>query len=324
MKRDLPKYVYLRSKKYLYFERGNFRQRILASPGSDAFWAEYARLLNGDVSNDSDRTIKKLITRYMQSHKWQKKAPNTKKSYMRSFRYFEEKIPRVDPADIQRRHVIQMRDALANTPTTANRRVGALSVLMEYAIDIGWLERNPAKGTEQLDGTRKREAWPQDMVGAFREAADGEALLLFEMLVGTGQRIGDVLQMQWGHIEDGGIVVKQGKTQAEVWIPLTGRLKALLDATPKRSLYIVSQANGRPVSYNLAWKWIKDVRDRIGAQKWDIHALRHYAASEMAALGLDDDHIAAITGHSSKGMIRLYSGKAAQKARARKAQEKRK
>lgn len=324
MKRDLPKYVYRKSGKYLYFMRGNISQRIMAAPGSDAFWREYSRLLNGDVSGEKRRTVQKLIDNYMQSHTWAKKAANTKKSYEKSFRYFLEKIPRVDPAAIRRHHVIEMRDALAETPTTANRRVGALSVLMEHAIDIGWLERNHAKGVSQLEGTRKREAWPQDMVEAFRETAEGEVALLFEVLIGTGQRIGDVLKMQWGHIEDGGITVKQGKTKAEVWIPFTARLEQMLRDTHKRSLYLISQPNGRPVSYQLAWKWIREVRVAIGAEKWDIHALRHYAASELAGLNLDDDHIMAITGHQSKEMVRLYTGKAAQKARARKAQEKRK
>jgi integrase len=49
-------------------------------------------------------------------------------------------------------------------------------------------------------------------IEAARAAADPETLLLFEMLLGTGQRISDVLAMQWGQVEDGGIWVKQGKT----------------------------------------------------------------------------------------------------------------
>lgn len=325
MKRDLPRHVYRKGRKgYPYFVRGNVCQRIHSEPGTNAFWAEYSRLLNGNVSAEPKRTVRKLIAHYMKSPDWADKKPNTRRSYERSFRYFEDKIGLIDPASIRRRHVIEMRDALAKTPTTANRRVGALSVLMEHAIDIGWLDRNPAKGVKQLAGTRKREPWPQDMVDAFRETATGETLLLFEMLVGTGQRIGDVLAMQWGQVEGDGIAVRQGKTKAELWIPFTARLSDMLARTPKRGLHIVTQRDGRPASYQLAWKWIKTVRDQIGAEAWDIHGLRHYAASELAALGLSDEEIMSITGHSSGGMVRLYAGKAAQRARAKKAQEKRK
>jgi len=322
VKSDLPKFVYFKGKnRYPYFVRGNMCQRITSEPGTNAFWAEYNGILNGNISGDPARTIKKLIAHYMRSQKWGQLAKNTQKSYLQGFRYFEDKIAMVDPASIRRRNVIEMRDALSSTPTTANRRVAVLSTLMEHAIDIDWIERNPAKGVGSLKGTKTRHPWPADMVEAFRREAEGMPLLLFEMLIGTGQRIGDVLKMQWGHVEDRGILVRQGKTKAEVWIPFTSRLSAAIAVTPKRGLHIVTQPSGQPVGYNLAWKWIKEIRDVIGAEAWDIHSLRHTAASELAALGLDDQHIMSITGHTSSGMVRLYAGKAAQRARAKKAQE---
>lgn len=322
VKRDLPKFVYAKGRNgYPYFVRGNVCKRITSEPGTNEFWTEYSRILNGDATGTPSRTIKKLIAHYMQSQKWERLAINTQKSYRQAFRYFEDKIALVDPASIRRRNVIEMRDALSAIPTTANRRVAVLSTLLEHGIDIDWIERNPAKGVESLKGTKIRYPWPADMIEAFRASAEGEPLLLFEMLIGTGQRIGDVLKMQWGHVEDSGIILKQGKTGAEVWIPFTARLSAAISKAPKRGLYIVTQDNGRQVSYNLAWKWIKTIRENIGADAWDIHSLRHTAASELAALGLDDQHIMAITGHSSSGMVRLYAGKAAQRARAKKAQK---
>ncbi|EDM70793.1 phage integrase [Roseobacter sp. AzwK-3b] len=323
VKRQLPKYVYARGRKgYPYFIRGNTCQRIFAEPGSNAFWAEYNRLLNG-APTAPKRTINKLIEHYMRSPDWAKKAHNTRKSYERSFLYFRDKIGLVDPASIRRRHVNDMRDALSATPTTANRRVAALSVLMNHAIDIGWVEHvNPARGVKQLDGTKTREAWPVDMVEAFRTAATGQTLLLFELLIGTGQRIGDVLNMQWGQIEDNGIVVRQSKTKAEVWIPFTRRLLDMLNKTPRNALYIINH-EGHRVAYNTAWKWVMDVRKQIGATDYDIHGLRHTAASELAALGMTDEEIMSITGHTSAAMVRLYAGKAAQKARAKKVQEER-
>ena len=53
------------------------------------------------------------------------------------------------------------------------------------------------------------------------------------------------------------------------------------------------------------------VRKEIGAEEYDIHALRHTTASELAALGLSDDLIMAVTdvnggailGHSSGGIL---------------------
>lgn len=326
MKRELPAYVYPRGRKgYLYFIRKGICTRIKDAPGTPEFAATYAKLLRGNASAEPTRSIKKLVALYMRSDKWAGLAHNTRRGYERHLRYFEEVMPRVDPAALRRVHVVRMRDDLADKPTDASRKVQTLSTLLEYAIDIGWIDRNPAKGVRLLKGNRPpRGPWPQEMIDAYRDHATGRPLLLFELLIGTGQRIGDVLRMQWGHIEDDGIRVRQGKTGTELWVPFTDRLRAMLADTPRRGLFIVSQHNGRPVSYQLAWKEIREVRAAIGADAYDIHALRHSAASELAALGLDDAHIMSITGHRSSGMVQLYAGAAAQRARAKKAQERRK
>ena len=52
---------------------------------------------------------------------------------------------------------------------------------------------NPAKGVQLLKSKAKpREAWPAELIQKFRETATRRELLLFELCVGTGQRIGDV------------------------------------------------------------------------------------------------------------------------------------
>ncbi len=63
------------------------------------------------------------------------------------------------------------------------------------------------------------------------------------------------------------------------------------------------------------------VRKEIGAEEYDIHALRHTTASELAALGLSDDLIMAVTGHTSRASVVRYAGAARQKARAQVAQD---
>lgn len=323
MKRDLPAFVYPKGKRgYLYFVRPGTCQRIHAAPGTPEFYAEYTRLLRGRIVVPK-QTISKLIVSYRQSRRWADLAYNTRKSYERSLAYFEKSAGNVDPATLQRVHIIQMQKALSDKPTDANRKIGALSVLLEHAIDIGWMKDNPAKGIKSLPATGKvRKPWPADLIEAFRATATGRTALLFELLLGTGQRINDVLALRWSDMDGDGFTIKQGKTKRELFIPLTDRLRAVLDATPKRSMFIVCQSNGRPVGYNLAWKDIREVREKIGAQEYDIHALRHAAASEIASIpGLTSEHVMAITGHSAVEMVRLYAGKAMQKARAQEAQD---
>lgn len=322
LKRDLPAYCYRRGRsRYVYFCKHGKNIRVHAEPGTPEFAAEYAMLLRGRPPVPK-RTMKGLIQLYVESDRWPQLAANTHKTYARHFRYFEEKMATVDPATLRTVHVYEMRDALKDTPTEANGKVKALATLLAHGIRIGWLDQNVAQGVRALKGKREpRGPWPAEMIEAFREAANADTRLIFELLLGTGQRIGDVLKMRWGDSDGAGISVRQGKTGAALYVPFTASLNAVLRDTPRRGLTIVTQPNGRPVSYSLAHKWIMDTRIQIGAQAWDIHALRHSAASEIAGLpGMTAEHVMAITGHTNSAMVLLYAGAAAQKARAKEAQ----
>lgn len=322
MKSYTPPYVYPRGKKgYLYFIRPGICQRIKSAPGTPEFAAEYAVLLRGKVA-PATVNVGKMIDAYQRSPEWAKLSANTRKSYTRHLGYFRDKIGGMDPDRLKTRNVNEMRDTLADKPTDANRKIACLSALYTWGKRNDWCKTNPAIVAGKLAPTgRTRGPWPLDLIDAARATATGRDLLLFELLLGTGQRIGDVLQMRWGDMDGDGIRVTQAKTKARVYVPLTDRLRRVLADTPKLGLWIVSQANGQRVRYNLAWKDMMALRRQIGAEAYDIHSLRHSAASEIASLpGMTADHVRALTGHSAVQMVRLYAGEAMQKARAMEAQ----
>src|SRR5690606_8897778 len=130
--------------------------------------------------------------------------------------------------------VLEMRDALADTPTDASRKVGAPPVIMEHSIEIDSIKKttgNPTDRGSHLQSKRPpSEQRRVDRIEAFRAADDDRTLLIFELLIGTGQRIGDVLAMQWGHITPDGVSVVQEKTDAHVTIPLSDHLAAVIAA----------------------------------------------------------------------------------------------
>lgn len=334
MKRSLPAYVYPKGKKgYLYFCRHGKVTRMHSRPGTEDFASEYALLMRGRQPTPA-RTVRQLIIKYQASDEWKALAPNTQKSYRRHLAFFEKNMGHLDPKSIKTPHIKDMRDALKDTPTTASRAVGAVKSLFKYAIGEGWIEKNmnPATDVAMLPGTRDpREPWPPRLILAFRQKADPLSLLIFEILIGTGQRISDVLKMKWADVKEAGITVEQGKRnpvtkkRKTVWIPFTPRLARFLSTTPHLGETIVAQRDppfvGQPVSYSKAAADLLRIRKQIGAEAWDQHALRHTAASDIASLpGMTFDHVAAITGHNSKEIASLYAGRAMQKARAKEAQ----
>jgi integrase len=326
-KKNLPKHVYAKKGGGIYFQRRGFKTvRFKSAPGTPEFASEYALILSGRPPPPKGKTLRALAISYQGSDRFTKLAPRSREDYRKVLEFVKEKLGHLSAEKMQRKDVIRAQESNKDAVRFANYIVQVLRVMMEHAIDKGWRTDNPAKGVRLLkSGRPKRLPWPADKITAFREAAPlgSRQRLIFEMLLGTGQRIGDVLKMRWNDLEDGGIKLRQGKTSAELWIPLTGDLRAALDATSKAGLTICAQRNGRPTSYRGAADMVMAVRKDIGAEAYDMHALRHTAAHELAALGCSDELIMAVTGHSSRAMVAHYAGAARQKARAREAQGRR-
>ncbi|MCA0846069.1 tyrosine-type recombinase/integrase [Salipiger thiooxidans] len=325
MKRQLPPHVYEKSPGRVYFyKRGRPSVRIVSEPFTPEFYAEIARAQEAKPIAPARRNWRGLITSYKSSADWKKLKPRTQYDYANRLDRIGEKLGHLDPAKMRRIDVIRIRDNASNV-RDANYLVQVLRILFGHAMDIGWMDANPAKGVKSLKSDAPpREPWPRDMVEAFRAKAAGRTLLLFELCLGSGQRVGDVLKMKWGDIEDGCIKVVQNKTGKLLWVPLTAPLRAALDAAEKRSVFILTNHAGTgPWSYRGASDAVMKVRKDIGAEAHDIHALRHTAATELVIAGCSDELVAAVTGQSP-AMVAHYTKTARQKVRAIKAQEKRK
>lgn len=326
MKRHLPAHVYDK-KGVLYFQRrGQKTTRMQHQPGTREFALEYAALMNGaQPVVPTGKTFSALIASYIGSQRYRKLAPRTGRDYDKVLDWAKAKLGPLPVANMQRKDVIRARDANAETVRFANYIVQVLRILMEHAVDIGWRQDNPAKGVSMLQAdTAPREAWPIDKIEAFRANADGRARLIFELCLGTGQRIGDVLKMRWSDIDGDGIKVTQGKTGAVLWVPFTPQLREVLASTQKVGVTICAWGRGKPTSYRGAADMVMNVRRQIGAEAYDLHGLRYSAAAELAALGCSDELIMAVTGHATSAMVRKYAGPARQVARAKEAQGRRK
>lgn len=175
----------------------------------------------------------------------------------------------VSPAKMQRKDVIRLRDANAEKVYFANYALRVLRVLMEHCVDLGWRDDNPAKGVSELKADRKeREPWPVELLEAYRVlcALDTRERLLMELCVGTGQRIGDVLEMRWSDIQNGAVYVRQNKTNKELWVPILPELQAALDVASRHSVYLPTNERGtNRWSYRGASQAVRKVREQIGA-----------------------------------------------------------
>lgn len=325
-KRELPKHVY-RQRNGIYFQRRGWPSQKFGSEfGTPEFWREYAGILSqrerpGRVIA---RSFGALIDSYRRSPRYRNLKPRTGLDYDKYLDFFREIMGAANPAKMQRKDVIRLRDENADKVYFANYSLRVLRVLMEHCVDLGWRDSNPARGVPELKSQKRheREPWPEELLEAYRaECAIGlRERLVMELCVGTGQRIGDVLNMRWSNIEDGGFSLKQSKTSKELWVPILPELQAALDAASRHSVYILTNERGtNRWSYRGASAAVRKVRERIGALGYDIHSWRYNAACELVEAGCSDDLVAAVTGQSP-AMVLHYTKKVRQKVRAIEAQ----
>jgi integrase len=329
-RRDLPAHI-TRLQGVLYFRRRGWRTRRLVTqfpegaPIPEALYAERLAILNTKEALPVGTGWPALVDSYKRSSRYTKLKPRTRADYDKVLAFLADRLGPLDPALMQRKDVHRLHEANRDTMRFANYCVQVLRVLFDHAMNIGLRADNPAKGLALFKSERPaRRPWPPALVAAFREAADPRARLIFELCLGTGQRIGDVLKMRWNLIHDGGIDIVQGKTDTQLWVPFTRSLAAVLADMPRRGLTIIADDDGRPLTYFQAAWAVLQVRKRIGAEAYDIHSLRYTAAAELVEVGCSDELVAAVTGHKTASMVAKYAGPARQRTRAKDAQGRRK
>ena len=253
-KKGLPKYVYP-DRGYVRFIRRSRGQSVMMKeePGTPEFWDHYNRLLKGREPVSAKRNFEALILSYFESEAFKKLKPRTKADYRKYISHIRTIWGKKDPAKIEPHHIYELHRANADKWRQANYLVQVMVVLMNHARLTGFIKKehgNPAKGIplfkQESDGW---EPWPDDVRAEFEAVATPRARLVYELCIGTGQRIGDILKIRWGHIKDGAYDFTQGKTDKPMWIPLTDRLKEYLGTVEKKGLTVITDSAGRPVQY---------------------------------------------------------------------------
>ncbi len=114
----------------------------------------------------------------------------------------------------------------------------------------------------------------------------------------TGQREGDRLKLTWSAYDGTHFRLRQSKTGARVSIKVGAPLKAVLDATPKRSPVILLSTDNKPWTEDgFRRSWRKACK-KAGIVGVTFNDLRGMAVARLAIAGCTEAEIAAITGHS--------------------------
>ena len=242
--------------------------------------------------------------------------PSTKKSARCVIRYRifptfgSRPLDRIAPAQVRRWF-----DEFSRTaPGGANRGLDLLRQIMNFAIANGYIDTNPARGMKRNRRpmltrflTREEIARLHRVLDAHSAKGRAQQADIIRLLLLTGCRRGEVLQLRWSEVSDDKLVLSDSKTGPRT-VPLNTPARRILERQLRSGGLFVFPSPvdaSRPLSHNLAL-WHRVRRD-AGIEDVRLHDLRHTFASHAVMNGVPVPVVSRMLGHSNVRMTLRYA-----------------
>ncbi len=248
-----------------------------------------------------------------------KKRPKTQEEYRAMLRLFIlPALGRLKVAAVQHTDIAKLHRGLKDRPIRANRVVSLCSRLFNLAIREEMRpDNNPARGVERNPENRRERYLSQAelvrLTEALGEYENQQAADVVRLLLLTGARRGEVLAMEWPHVDlETGIWTKPSshtKTKKLHRVPLNAAaleiLVKLKDQGLSETHVFPGRRPGQPLQeLHRAWK---RVLKEAEIEDLRIHDLRHSYASILASAGLSLPVIGALLGHAQPSTTARYA-----------------
>ncbi len=266
-------------------------------------------------------TVGDLAQRYLQRHAaTKKKASSAKTDASNLTNHVLPALGRQKVAEVTRANVTRLHHNMRRTPGAANRVLALLSKMFNLAERWGvrpdgtnpcrHVERYPERKIERFLSAEELARLGRVLAEAERTGTEPpSAIAAIRILVLTGARLGEILCLQWQHVDFENLVLRlpDSKTGAKL-VHLNAAAMNVLHDIPRdehQPWVIAGAIEGRPL-INLRKPWHR-IRARAGLENVRIHDLRHSFASVGVASGLSLPMIGALLGHTQPVTTQRYA-----------------
>jgi integrase len=284
---------------------------LRGEPGTPEFVASYNEAVARRVTPPRGALLS-LLQQYQTSEDFRQLADSTRRSYVPLIARIEKRFgdfPLSALTDRRTRGIFMAwRDQIA---ASGGRRQAdyawtVLARVLSWSLNRGLIDANPCeRGGRLYRGSRAEKIWSAADEAAFLERAPAHLHLPLLLALWTGQRQGDLLRLPWSAYDGTRIRLRQSKTGTPISFKVGAPLKAMLDATPKRSTIILTNSDGKPwTSDGFRASWGKACK-AAGVIGVTFHDLRGTAVTRLALVDCTEAQIAAITGHSLRDVCSI-------------------
>jgi len=216
-------------------------------------------------------------------------------------------------AHVTRQHVERMIDPLP--PVQRNRTLALTSRLFRLFESWEWRPQhtNPVRGIERArEEARGRVLTPSELT-ALAAALNGinekfpASVAAIRFAAVTGLRIGEVLTIQWGHVdfESGRLTLPETKTGRRVH-HLPAPALDILAGVPRLNEWVFTTGRPAPITYRTAHVRFRDAAEAAGLPDVRLHDLRRTVMTAAAASGIGPHVLRDLLGHRTTAMADRY------------------
>lgn len=297
--RHLPACVYLRHGAYYHVRAGKWTR--LGVSLSDAM-RRYSVLYDGPKGGMAE-LISAALAEMLKGVK-----PNTASQYRIAAGKLAKVFAEFGPQDVRPKHVAAFKVSMIGKPNMANRCLSVLRQVFDYALERELIDSNPAASIKRLPEAKRTRLLTAKEYAAIHAKAGPRLQVIMDLLLLTGQRVGDVLGIKRTDLLEAGIAFQQQKTDGRLTVKWTPQLRAVV-ATAKAlnrnvvALTLLHNRRGKKPDYRTVRDQWDKACEAAGVKDAHLHDLRALSATWARQQGKNPT---ALLGHHSASQTVRY------------------
>lgn len=305
-----------------YYRVGKGTRVRLPKYGSEEFDAAYKAALRGEeviaprgLRHVHEGTLAWLVIEYKKTLHFRSLSALTQRRRDFSFKQMVEKSGDRLITKITEQTIIDAREKrTTGKGHPANHFLKAIKPMFAYAKTRGWIEVDPAKNVDFVKPLKGgRVAWTIEDVQRYekRHPVGTMANLAMKILLFTGLRISDAIQLGRQHIRDGVVMFRPGKTASSSGVlvsftALPPLLQAIAATKTGDLTFLISETGGAFASGASFGNWFRDrcTEAKVSARAHGLRKLGPALAAESGASALE---LMAMWGWTTLAQAELYT-----------------
>lgn len=319
-----------RGQYYSYYRRDGLSFRVTGVAGSTEWLASYQEIHSRfEQSRPKPKKalpediFSEVVTAYRSTLRYTRLKAKTKANYEVEIRRLLDVFGDASIRQINARHISEFRDKVSalKSPRAAKETMKVIRLIFKAAVERAIIVQNPAAGVDDPINYKAEpwRHWEDDEISLFLAHAAPRWRRAVNVLLHTGLRLSDAIQVRRGDIKDGLLRWREEKTDTPVVIPIHSDLAAELELPMEvESVYLIASVTGKPfeLASSINHGIVREFK-RLGIDNPPPpHGLRKNAVMRLLQAGCETEDVRAVTGQSRE-MIDHYGKQYDRERRAR-------